>query len=426
MKNTTLLSGLQMFFAARKTYFFFYMLFIFIVGFIFFSDASAKNAVAKEKLFSNNKKIFAKRKLKNISNITKEQLGQSLFFDTNLSKRRTMSCATCHNPAAAFIDVRKTTAQRMSSLGNDNKSFGDRNAPTASYAAFAPEFFYSRKKKTYMGGQFLDGRAATLADQAGGPPLNSIEMQMPNKEAVVARLQENLFYVAVFEKFYGQDIWQDTQKAYKSMTLAIQSFEKSEFFSPFDSKYDRYLRGEYELTVLEDLGRSLFFSNTNVNCATCHKLKIEDAEEEVFTNYEYRNIGVPRNLKLIANSKLPKDFIDHGLLQNPLVKNKKHDGKFKVPTLRNIAVTAPYMHNGVFKDLRTVVLFYDKYNNPKRKINPETNLPWAGAEVPETIALDELRAKELTDKKVDALVAFMRLLTDKKYEHLLEPMKKNK
>jgi cytochrome c peroxidase len=78
------------------------------------------------------------------------------------------------------------------------------------------------------------------------------------------------------------------------------------------------------------------------------------------------------------------------------------------------------MHNGVFKDLKTVIEFYDKYNNKDRNINPETNKPWDDAEVKETIALKELKANALTDRKVEALVAFMKLLTDKKYEHLLE------
>jgi len=95
-------------------------------------------------------------------------------------------------------------------------------------------------------------------------------------------------------------------------------------------------------------------------------------------------------------------------------------GKYKVPTLRNVAVTAPYMHNGVFSDLRTVVEFYDKYNNKDRTINKETNKAWDEPEVKDTISLKELKAKELSDRKVEALVAFMELLTDEKYEHLLK------
>ena len=85
-----------------------------------------------------------------------------------------------------------------------------------------------------------------------------------------------------------------------------------------------------------------------------------------------------------------------------------------------MAVTSPYMHNGVFKDLKTVVEFYDKYNNANRKINPETKKPWDSAEVKDTISLKELKAQELSDRKVEALVAFMKLLTDKRYEYLLE------
>ena len=130
------------------------------------------------------------------------------------------------------------------------------------------------------------------------------------------------------------------------------------------------------------------------------------------------NIGTPINHELRAKNGTTS--IDNGLLNNPAVTDEKHKGKYKVPTLRNVAVTGPYMHNGVFKDLRTVVEFYDKYNNKDRKINPETGKPWQDPEVEETISLEELKANKLIDRKVEALVAFMKLLTDKRYEHLLE------
>ena len=116
----------------------------------------------------------------------------------------------------------------------------------------------------------------------------------------------------------------------------------------------------------------------------------------------------------------PKTFIDHGLLNNPKIDDKKHDGKFKVPTLRNISVTAPYMHNGVFQELATVVEFYDKYIDLDRAINPETNEPWGSPEVEENINFELLTiGKPLSDRKVKALVAFMDTLTDAKYEHLI-------
>ena len=203
------------------------------------------------------------------------------------------------------------------------------------------------------------------------------------------------------------------------MTKAIASFERSDEFSTFDSKYDRYLKGEYDLTPLEDLGMSIFFSNNNNSCASCHVLKGEGKTGETFTNYEFHNIGVPVNKELrVKNGVNEKDL---GLAANPNIKNKDENlGKYKTPTLRNVAVTAPYMHNGVFKDLRTVVEFYDKYNNKERTLNPETNLPWDEPEHKDTISLKELKANAQTDKKIDALVAFMKLLTDKRYEHLIK------
>ncbi len=352
----------------------------------------------------------------------KELLGSALFFDVNLSKNRTMSCATCHDPNKGFVDHRGNGVDSMASLGDNGHSLGDRNAPPAAYAKFSPHFQANKgknkDKSAFIGGQFWDGRAATLADQAGGPPLNPIEMGMPDKASVIARIKENPSYITLFKQFFGQDIFDDVDKAYTAMTDSIQAFEETDFFAPFDSKYDRFLRGEYELTILEDLGRSLFFSNNNTNCSSCHKLRREDDPRETFTNFEYRNIGTPENVFLRQKNGVKVN--DLGLYQNPLAQTEESKGKFKVPSLRNVAVTGPYMHNGIFQDLRTVVEFYDTYNNPERKINPETGKPWGKPEVAENLALDELKAKVLTERKIDALVAFMKTLTDKRYEYLLE------
>ncbi len=365
---------------------------------------------------SNDVQLAKEKKAENLK--LKQGLGQILFFDKNLSKNRTQACATCHNPEYGFVDPRNNGVSKMASLGDDGKSIGDRQAPSAAYAMYSPKFHFDKKKKKYIGGQFWDGRAATLAAQAGGPPLNPVEMGMPDKKSVVKRLLENPYYIKTFKEVYGKDIFKSDEKAYTAMTDAIESFEKTEEFAPFDSKYDRYLRGEYDLTPLEDLGKSIFFSNNNNSCASCHVLKGEDRKGETFTNYEYHNIGVPQNKALRAKNGVKGK--DTGLVNNPAVNDKSKLGKYKVPTLRNVAVTAPYMHNGVFKDLRTVVEFYDKYNNQKRKINPETGKLWANPEYKDTISLDELKAKKQSDRKIDALVAFMKTLTDKRYEHLLD------
>ncbi|MBE2894985.1 cytochrome-c peroxidase [Spirabiliibacterium falconis] len=367
--------------------------------------------------------------LAKVAQVDKVALGEALFFDTDLSFYQNESCSSCHSPDHGYTDGRITKAKGIVSEGSDGHSFGIRNAPTAAYAKFSPHFHYNEKKGEYIGGQFLDGRALDLAAQAGGPPVNPVEMAMGNEDEVVKRIKAKPFYYDNFIKLYGETVWDSTKTAYAAMTDAIAAYEMTPEFAPFDSKYDRYLRGEYELTLLEDLGRTLFFSNNNVKCIECHTLeKREDRKNETFTNYEYHNIGVPSNPELLALNSLPSDFKDEGLAENPMITDPadraKQRGKFKVPTLRNVAVTGPYMHNGVFNDLRTVVLFYDKYNNPDNKINPETGKPWGKPEVAGTLSVDKLLAKKLTDRKVDALVAFMETLTDKRYEPLLEQQKK--
>ncbi|SEW01558.1 Cytochrome c peroxidase [Aliiroseovarius sediminilitoris] len=350
-----------------------------------------------------------------------EDLGEALFFDVNLSKNRTQSCATCHDPDYGFVDPRETDAGRAVSLGDDGESLGDRSAPTAAYAKFTPEF-EQLDKKAWRGGMFWDGRAAGLAGQAGGPPLNPIEMGMPDEASVVARLSENADYVTSFISLFGDAIWDDDSATYDAMTQAIASFERTDFFSPFDSKYDRFLRGEAELTDQEELGRVLFFSEQFTNCNLCHQLRPSPiAEDETFTNYEYHNIGTPVNADVRAANGV--EGPDLGLLANPAIDTADAGGRYKVPTLRNVAVTGPYMHNGVFKDLRTVVLFYNKYNtlDKDRQINPETGKPWVMPEIPQNLAVTELiHGPALDDKRIDALVAFMKALTDARYEHLLE------
>ncbi|MGC9368840.1 MAG: cytochrome-c peroxidase [Paracoccaceae bacterium] len=354
---------------------------------------------------------------------TREALGEALFFDVNLSHDRTQACATCHNPDFAFTDPRETAAGRAVSLGDDGQSLGDRNAPTASYAALTPEFHRS-PSGLWVGGQFWDGRAANLAAQAGGPPLNPVEMAMPDKASVVARLAENPDYVAAFGHLYGEGVLEDPEAGYAAMAESLAAFEKTDFFAPFDSKYDRYLRGEYQLTPEEELGRLLFFSEQFTNCNLCHQLGPGQMDpHETFSNYQYHNIGVPVHAGVRAANGSAPDYVDRGLLDNPAVDDPGEAGKFKVPTLRNVAVTGPYMHNGVFQDLRTVVLFYNKYNStdPARQINPETGAPFGPPEVDGTLSMKELTTgPALDDQRIDALVAFLKTLTDRRYEDLLE------
>ena len=352
-----------------------------------------------------------------------EALGEALFFDQNLSSNRSQSCATCHSPEHAFTDPRHNASARAFSLGADGRSLGDRNTPSAAYARFSPRFHRNRDGHP-VGGQFHDGRAADLNEQAGGPPLNPIEMGMPDKASVVARLQENPAYVAAFTQLHGDDVFTDTERAYAAMTQSIAAFEHSKLFAPFDSRYDRHLRGEYQMSPQEELGMTLFFSQQFTNCNLCHQLHpTPQREGETFSNYRYHNIGVPPNLAARAHNGRGPTHVDRGLLEHPRVSDPAHAGQFKVPSLRNVAVTAPYMHNGVFNDLRTVVLFYNKYNSKsaKRQINPETGEPWREPELAQNLSLEELQTgPALDNRRIDALVAFMKTLTDRRYEHLLD------
>jgi cytochrome c peroxidase len=353
----------------------------------------------------------------------KEDLGRKLYFDKNLSLNRTQSCASCHDPETGFVDATNNSSKKAASLGDNGKSLGDRNAPTAAYANQIPAFHRNNKGK-YIGGQFWDGRASSLKDQAAGPPLNKDEMAMPDEQAVAKRIQSNTDYLAAFKAIYGQNIFDQPKDTYLAMTDAIAAFEQTDFFSPFDSKYDRHLRGEYQLNEQEELGMTLFFSQQFTNCNQCHLLnKRPMTSNETFSNYSYHNTGIPTNKTLRKLNGLGESHIDEGLLNHPKVNDDSVRGQFKTPTLRNIAITSPYMHNGVFEDLRTVVLFYNKYNSKsaKRQTNPETKKAWAKPEISENLSLKELESgPALDDRRIDALVSFMKLLTDQRYEHLIK------
>lgn len=351
------------------------------------------------------------------------RFGQALFFDTSLSANRTQSCASCHNPAAAFSDSRDNGVSRAASLGDDGTSLGDRNTPGTTYAALIPAF-HRNGQDNYVGGFFRDGRAATLSAQAAEPFVNPAEMALPDRAAVVDRVLENAAYVASLEKLFGASIMGAPERAFQAITESIAAFERTATFAPFDSKYDRYLRGEYELTTDEELGRVLFFSQL-INCSNCHLLDTREfSVHEIFSNHEYHNIGLPANRDVRRVNGVEDGYIDPGLSGNPQVADPAMLGKFRVPSLRNVAVTAPYMHNGVFQELRTAILFYNRFtlSNSQSQTNPETGKLWEEAEVAGTIDLELLRdGQPLAENHVVALVAFLKALTDQRYEALLSP-----
>lgn len=366
---------------------------------------------------------------------TEIELGENLFFDKNLSFNRTQACATCHDPERAFTDSRLDDdgLSPAFSLGDDGFSRASRNAPTAAYASNTPVFQFGSHPRFnsqqpdyegYIGGQFLDGRAADLKAQAAGPPLGPLEMGMPDKASVIDRLMENAEYVVSFQALFGNNIFDDIEAAYAAMAQSIAAFEQTDLFSSFDSKYDKSLTGDYLYAPgsNEALGRALFFSQQFTNCATCHQLKPNGRSGEMFTSHEYHNIGTPVNEAARIAAAISLENLDQGLFANPNVDDLAELGKYKVPTLRNVAVTGPYMNNGVFRKLDTVIRFYDKFlAGSDNLINPETGSPWREPPFPDTVSRVELEdGRRLDEQDIVALVCFLRTLTDERYQPLLE------
>jgi cytochrome c peroxidase len=339
-------------------------------------------------------------------------LGKLIFEDENLSSPRGQSCASCHQSDQFFADPGKAV-----SAGADASLFGNRNAPSIAYVKFNPELFWNKEESLWMGGFFHDGRAKTLQEQAGGPFLNPLEMGNKTMAAVVDKVKASN-YKAIFEQVYGVKIWQNSDVAFNAITSAIVAYEQGPEFATFSSKYDYYLQGKVQLTAQEQLGLELFEAEDKGNCAACHPSQVsDDVPRPLFTDYSYDNIGQPanRNLAFYKMDKLfnPQGlaYLDMGLANNPHINNADEErGKFKVATLRNIAQTAPYLHNGVFDSLKEVVDFYNQRDVETDK--PLAQQRWPQAEVTENINREELGDLKLTAKEVDALVKFMETLTD--------------
>ncbi|HWK38755.1 MAG TPA: cytochrome c peroxidase [Hyphomicrobium sp.] len=348
------------------------------------------------------------------------QLGARLFVDPNLSRNRTQSCSTCHSPDYAFTDPRPTSVGRAVSGGDADGAVGDRNTPTLMYASMTPPFAKHPDGKA-TGGLFWDGRADTLEEQAKGPLLNPVEMNMPDSAAVAERIAENADYVESFRQLFGEDVFSDPDRTLHAAAEALSAYQRTPEFAPFDSKYDRVMRGEEKFTTQEEFGRQVFLT---WNCQLCHRpLRSGGSfQTELFTSFEYHNIGLPVNTAVRALNGKNDGYVDRGL-GSAQPNNPEWSGLFKVATLRNVAVTGPYMHNGVFKELRTAIEFYNKYTSrsPAAQINPETGAPWGDAEVPDNLSATQLKSGlALNDNRIEALEAFLKTLTDRRYEHLLE------
>ncbi len=290
---------------------------------------------------------------------TMVDLGERIYFDENLSNPPGQSCASCHAPEAGFADPDSHLPVSEGVVAN---RFGARNSPTASYASLIPGFGFRLNRNgngIYFGGQFLDGRAGTLELQAQGPFLNPLEMNMADRAAVIEQVR-SADYAAEFESLFGEAALDDVDQAYEQLSSAIAAFERSDRFAPFNSKFDAVIAGDAIFSGSEANGFALF--NGRADCRRCHSTPANQAQ--VFSNFEYRNIGTPANPDnpfLALDASLNPDganFIDAGL--GSVLDDANENGKFRTPTLRNIALTSPYMHNGVFNTLQQVVEFYNR------------------------------------------------------------------
>jgi cytochrome c peroxidase len=361
------------------------MVLVIVVSILLLSGCGSSSSGDAEAVVANNTTALS-------------DLGQRLYFDTNLSNPVGQSCASCHLPTAGFADPDNIFPTSEGAIAG---RFGNRNTPTASYAAHTPPFQFDAGRDQFVGGQFLDGRASSLELQAQAPFLNPLEMNMSDKEAVVAQVRLAA-YAEEFETVFGIDSLADTNTAYEQVSQAIAAFERTALFSPFSSKFDAVQNGTDIFTVSEANGRNLF--NGKADCNRCHRTR--NGAPQVFSNFEYRNIGVPENPAnpfLTLDPALNPDgtaFVDLGL--GGVLADAAENGKFRTPTLRNIGVTAPYMHNGVFDTLAEVIDFYNRRDLDGVVPEVNQNVDNGG----------NIGNLTLTPAEVSDLIAFLETLTD--------------
>lgn len=371
-----------------------------------------------------------------LSGITK--LGEFIFNDTNLSEPKGQACVSCHDPK---LKRQGNNGSSISAVATGSRPavFGNRNVPTIMYAYDILPFHFAEvrgKDRTIeyvpMGGLFWDGRADSLTEQARGPMLNHLEMNNPDVETIVAKVKSSA-YAPLMREVFGAKVFDIPAKAMEKITEAIAIYERTSEFSPFSSRFDEYLRGHLHLNSLEAKGFELFKNPQKGNCIACHVGK-EDSyrpEDWLFTDFSYDVLGAPRNPSIPKNADA--QFYDLGLCKQPGIENKLPKGfdinslcgAFKVPTLRNIAVTAPYFHNGSATSLRDAVEFYvtrdvnperwypknasgevDIFNDLPKQYHKNVNT----AEIPYDIKKGGVA--RLSAGEIDAVVAFLNTLTD--------------
>ena len=314
--------------------------------------------------------------------------GRALFFDKSLSASGAQSCGTCHVPSRAFTADPASDRGLPVPLGGPHMDLpGFRNAPSLVYAHLTPAFFLDDDTPT--GGFFRDGRASSLEVQAQQPFITEFEMANRNAAEVITRLQASPATLELFVAAFGSQVLADPDAALADVGSAISAYEtEGPEFSPFSSKFDAWLAGQTQLSARELHGLALYNNPGGGNCTSCHPSKAQGySQHPLFTDFTYDNIGVPRSWNIAANLPSPTSgaplqylpqqlnrpgdaeylYYDTGLCgpfappaNDPDARTDFTEatwlcGLFKVPTLRNVAITAPYFHNGALPTLHQVV-----------------------------------------------------------------------
>lgn len=357
-------------------------------------------------------------------------VGRALFFDTSLSASGKLACATCHDPAHAFGPADDLPVQRG---GADNARPGVRAVPSLTYAQNVPPFtehFFDSEGDDSVdqgpaGGRTWDGRSQSAHDQARLPLLSPFEMANPSPQAVAAKVRRAP-YVAEFRDTFGEHVFADAALVFKGVLLALETYQQTPLaFYPYTSKYDAYLRGEATLTNKEIRGLAAFNDPARGNCSRCHPSAVSGGAFPQFTDFGYAAIGAPRNSAIPANAD-PRYF-DLGLcgpLRTDLKDRPEYCGRFRTPSLRNVAVRRVFFHNGVLHRLEDVVRFY-----AQRDTDPQRWYPRAGDG--SVLKFDDLPARyrpnvdteapldrrpgarpAMSEVDIEDIVAFLNTLTD--------------
>ncbi len=354
-------------------------------------------------------------------------VGHKLFFDPSLSASGKMACATCHDPRHAFGPPNALPVQFG---GPDGRQPGLRAVPSLRYVQAIPQFtahYYDSDDEGDgsvdngpTGGLTWDGRVDRFRDQARLPLLSPVEMANAAPADIVARVRAAP-YADELRALYGEALFADSDKAFAAILEALEVFQQdARLFYPYSSKYDDWLAGRAALSDREARGLRLFEDPEKGNCSNCHRSgRGKDGTPPQFTDYGLIALAVPRNPAIPANADPAyRDLGACGPLRTDLAGRDRYCGRFRTPSLRNVAIRRTFFHNGLVHDLRTAVAFYAERDTRPEKWYPHgrfEDLPeryWANVNREPPFGRKRGDPPPLTEGEIDDIVAFLETLTD--------------